>query len=180
MGTEFSGGHIILNPTTGRTVIRRDIRVHDDVFLFRNKIVSLKSNNRLVINNALSDPKAKDWNKAIDKEIENMTRHNVWTLVPQSEAKGKVMTGIWPLKEKPDGQLKAIWCARGISEPYADDTYADVLPPTTMRILLALAASRNLYISHVDITAAFLHAEKYTLLYIEQPHGREKPRNFSL
>lgn len=48
--TEFSGGHIILNPTTGRTVIRRDIRVHDDVFPYRNKIMSLKSNNRHVCN----------------------------------------------------------------------------------------------------------------------------------
>ncbi|KHJ33989.1 putative serine threonine protein kinase domain protein [Erysiphe necator] len=177
VGTEFSGGHIILNPTTGRTVIRRDIRVHDDVFPYRNKILSLKSNNRHVIHMALSRPRAKDWNKAIDIEIENMTRNNVWTLVPRSEAKDKVMTVIWSLKENPDGQLKARWCARGFSEPYANNTYADVLPPTTMRMLFALAASRNLNISHVDITVSFLHAEIDTPLYIEQPHGREKPGN---
>ncbi|KAI0999571.1 hypothetical protein K3495_g8626 [Podosphaera aphanis] len=87
------------------------------------------------------------------------------------------MTGIWSLKEKSDGQLKARWCARGFSEPYAHDTYADVLPPATMRMLLALAALKNLHISHVDITAAFLHAEIDTPIFIEQLHGREKPGN---
>ncbi|KAI0990821.1 hypothetical protein K3495_g17366, partial [Podosphaera aphanis] len=106
-----------------------------------------------------------------------MTHNKVWTLVPRSEAKGKVMTGIWSLKEKSDGQLKARWCARGFSEPYAYDTYADVLPPTTMRMLLALAGLKNLHISHVDLTAAFLHAEIDTPIFIEQPHEREKPGN---
>lgn len=84
------------------------------------------------------------------------------------------MTGIWPLKEKPDGQLNA----RGFSEPYVDNTYADVLPPTTMRILLALAASRNLNSSHVDITSAFLRAKIDTPICIQKPHGREKLGNF--
>lgn len=44
-------------------------------------------------------------------------------------------------------------------------------------MLLALAATKNLHIRHVDITAAFLHADKDHPIYIEQPHGREKPRN---
>lgn len=44
-----------------------------------------------------------------------------------------------------------------------------------MRMLLALAARNNLYIRHVDITAAFLHAEIDRPIYIEQPHGKELP-----
>ena len=79
------------------------------------------------------------------------------------------MTGIWSLKEKPYGKLKARWCARGFSETHADDTYADVLLPTTMHMLLALAALRDLRINHVDITAAFLHAVLDYPIYIEQP-----------
>lgn len=109
--------------------------------------------------------------------MENMSRNEVWTLVPRSEVKGKIMTGKWDLKEKSDGQLKARWCARGFTEPYADNTYAEVLPPTTMRMLLAYAALKNLHIRHVDVTAAFLHADIDTPIYIEQPHGKEKPGN---
>ncbi|KAI0998563.1 hypothetical protein K3495_g9634 [Podosphaera aphanis] len=81
------------------------------------------------------------------------------------------------LTEKSNGKLEARWCARGFSEPFADDTYADVMPPATMRILLALAAWNNLHIRHVDITVAFLHADLDTLIYIEQPHSQEQPGN---
>lgn len=100
----------------------------------------------------------------------------MWKLVPRNEVQGKIMTGKWILKEKSDGQLKARWCARGFSEPYVENTYADVLHPTTMRMLLALAALKNLQIRHVDITAA-LHAEKDCPIFIEQPHGREHRGN---
>lgn len=110
----------------------------------------------------------------MDSEMANMERNKVWTLVPRSEAMGKIMTGKWALKEKPNGNLKARWCARGFSEPYADDTYANVLPPTTMRRLLVFAALNNSHIRHVDIKAAFLHADIDRPIYIEQPHGREK------
>ncbi|KAI1002498.1 hypothetical protein K3495_g5706 [Podosphaera aphanis] len=88
---------------------------------------------------------------------------------------GKIMTGKWTLKQKSDGELKVRWCALGFSEPFADHTYADVLPPTTLRMLLAFAALKNLHIRDVDITAAFLHADIDQPINIEQPHGREKP-----
>ncbi|POS83503.1 hypothetical protein EPUL_005004, partial [Erysiphe pulchra] len=67
--------------------------------------------------------------------------------------------------------------SREFSEPFADNTYADILPPSTMRMLLAFVASNNLKIRHVDITAAFLHADLDYPIYIEQPHGREEPGN---
>ena len=174
VGCEFSSGHIILSPNTQRTVVRRDVRFQENSFPLRLQVHALHST-RQVIKTALSGPRANDWNNAMNEEINNMIRNKVWTLVPRIEAMGKIMTGKWALKEKPNGQLKARWCARGFSEPFADDTYADVLPPTSMRMLLALAAGHNLYIRHVDITAAFLHAEIDRPIYIEQPHGKELP-----
>lgn len=177
VGTEFKGGHLILNPDTKRIIVRRDIRVHENSFPLRKQVLATLNNNRSIIDTALSGPRAKEWRKAIDQELENMDRNQVWKLVPRSEANGKLMTGKWILKEKSDGKLKARWCARGFSEPFVDDTYAEVLPPTTMRMLLSLAATNNLHIRHIDITAAFLHAEIDHPIYIEQPHGREKPGN---
>ncbi|KAI0997887.1 hypothetical protein K3495_g10304 [Podosphaera aphanis] len=106
-----------------------------------------------------------------------MNRNNVWTLVPRPDTNGKLMTGKWTLEENSDGSFKARWCARGLSEPLADDPYADVLPPTTMRMLLAYASTIYFHIRHVDITAAFFHAEIGRPIYTEQPHGREQPGN---
>ena len=47
-----------LNADTGRTIVRRDIRVHDKIFPLVNHILSVRTNNRLVIDNAFSGPKA--------------------------------------------------------------------------------------------------------------------------
>lgn len=82
------------------------------------------------------------------------------------------MIGLWNLKEKSDKTLKARWCAQGFIESFAENTYADVLHPTTMRMLFAFAASNDLFIRQIDITTAFLHVELYNLLYIEQSHCR--------
>ena len=87
------------------------------------------------------------------------------------------MTGKWTFKEKDNGKLKARWCARGFSEPFSENTHADVLPPTTLRMLLSFAALHNSHIRHIDITAAFLHADIDSPIYIEQPHGRETSGN---
>lgn len=113
----------------------------------------------------------------MNKEIDNMNRNKVWTLVPLCEANKQVMIGKWSLKEKSDGTLKARWCARGFSESFADNTFADVPPPTTKWMLLAFAACKSLYIRHVNITTAFLHADLDRPLYIEQPHLRESNEN---
>ncbi|KAI0995619.1 hypothetical protein K3495_g12561 [Podosphaera aphanis] len=163
VGTEFSTGNIIFNPQSNKTIARRDIRVHENVFPLQPKFLSLHASNRKIIKTILNGPNAERWNQAMDSEMENMARNKVWTLVPPSEANGNVMTGKWTLKEKHDGQLKARWCARGFSEPFAENTYADVLLPTTLRMLLAFASLKHLHIRHVDITAAFLHADLDTL-----------------
>lgn len=75
-----------------------------------------------------------------DKEIDNMTRDKVWTLIPRSETKGPIMTGKWTFTEKSDSILKARWCVRKFSEPFADDTHVQVLPTTSLQMLLAFAA----------------------------------------
>ncbi|KAI1005872.1 hypothetical protein K3495_g2356 [Podosphaera aphanis] len=43
VGTEFTGGDLIFNSKTNRTVVRRDIRVHENSFPFRTSILSLQN-----------------------------------------------------------------------------------------------------------------------------------------
>ena len=42
VGTEFTGGHIILNPDTNRTIIRRDVRIHEHSFPLKFKFCHIK------------------------------------------------------------------------------------------------------------------------------------------
>ncbi|KHJ30956.1 putative serine threonine protein kinase domain protein [Erysiphe necator] len=100
VGTEFSGCHIILNPDTNRTVVRRDVRMHENCFPLKTSVLSLQANNRNILQSSLNGPRVQDWNKAIDKKMENMKINKVWILVPRSGAMGKIMTGKWALKEK--------------------------------------------------------------------------------
>ncbi|KAI1002152.1 hypothetical protein K3495_g6047 [Podosphaera aphanis] len=93
VGSKFTGGHLILNPIAGRTITRRDIRVHENSFPLRTRILALQSSSRRDLEKVLSGPRAKEWNIVMDKEIKNMTQNKVWTLVPRSEAKGQLMTG---------------------------------------------------------------------------------------
>ncbi|KHJ32531.1 putative serine threonine protein kinase domain protein [Erysiphe necator] len=86
VGTEFSGGHIILNPDTNRTVVRRDVRLHENCFPLKTSVLTPQARNRNILQSALNGPRTQDWNKAIDKEMENMKINKVWTLVPRSEA----------------------------------------------------------------------------------------------
>lgn len=109
----------------------------------------------------------------MNNETDSMPRNKVWILVPRSETTGHIMTGKWALKEKSDGQRKVRCRTRGFSELYAKSTYADVLPPTTLRKLLDFTALKDLCIRHVDITVAFLHADLGNPIYIEHHHTRE-------
>ncbi|POS82500.1 hypothetical protein EPUL_006648, partial [Erysiphe pulchra] len=92
VGTQFYGGYVILNPQSDRVIVRRDIRVNENLFPLQQRILSLQVFNRKIIQNALNGPRAKQWDEAINDEINNMARNNFWTLVPRAEAKGIIMT----------------------------------------------------------------------------------------
>lgn len=94
-----------------------------------------------------------------------MFENRFWKRVSKTEANSKLLTGKWISKENLNGSSKARWWARGFSEPFAVDTYAEELPPTSMRMLLAYAANYKLYIRHVDIITALPHAEIDRLMY---------------
>jgi len=51
------------------------------------------------------------------------------------------------------------------------DTYSPVARLTTIRVLLALAASHNLLIHQMDVKTAFLNGDLEEEIYMEQPDG---------
>ena len=172
------GGHKLYNPATKRVIIRRDARFRDDIYplLVNTSVLAVSASPRRAVTEALNGPKASQWRAALQTEMDNMATNDVWELVPRSSVTGRVLTGRWVMKEKSPTEFKARWVARGYGE-ISDDTYASVLPATTLRVLLAHAASKRFHIRHVDVVAAFLHSPIDEDIWVEQPHGMEQPGN---
>ena len=57
------------------------------------------------------------------------------------------------------------------------DTYAPTCKPETFRILLAIAAQKDLHLGQMDVKSAYLHSKIEEEIYLEQPRGFVKKAN---
>ena len=73
-------------------------------------------------------------------------------------------------------KYKARFVARGFTQRHGDD-YTDTFSPTTklstIRILLSIAANRNMRLKQLDIKSAYLNAPIEEEVYLVQPQGFE-------
>ena len=126
---------------------------------------------------ALQGPYARQWQAAMDAEMESMRRLQVYTLT--SRPRGvNVVSCKWVFSVKcKDGwvvRFKARLVARGFSQqPGVDysETFAPVLKYKTLRLILALIATRDLEFELMDVQTAYLNAELKELVYMAQPDG---------
>lgn len=130
---------------------------------------------------AMDSPKARFWQKGIDKELASQHKNKTWTLVPRSQA-SNVLTSRWVfgVKQLPDesGKLvetaKGRLVARGFQQVEGIDyteTFAPVIKFTTIRLLLALVAHFDLELHQMDVVTAFLNGDLHEEIYMEQPEG---------
>ncbi|CAI7780981.1 unnamed protein product, partial [Closterium sp. NIES-54] len=105
---------------------------------------------------------------------------NTWKIVPASLPQDRpILSGKWVfrIKTNSDGTIerfKARWVVRGFDQEFGRDfteTFAPVSRHTSLRILLAVAASRRLPLRQIDVTNAFLYAPVDVNIFVEQPHG---------
>ena len=136
---------------------------------------------------AMKSPHADQWKSACEAELKSLEENQAWTLVdPPKEA--SVIKGRWVFKVKTnaDGQpqkFKARWVAKGFTQKQGidyDDTYASVVRPSSVKILLTIAATKNWTIKQFDIMTAFLNAKLDKPVYVQQPHGFEKDNKVCL
>jgi hypothetical protein len=128
------------------------------------------------VEEALQDP---DWVLAMQEELNNFKRNEVWSLVPRP--KQNVVGTKWVFRNKQDEhgvvtRNKARLVAKGYAQVAGLDfkeTFAPVARLESIRILLAYATHHSFRLFQMDVKSAFLNGPIKEEVYVEQPPGFE-------
>jgi hypothetical protein len=120
-----------------------------------------------------------DWVLAMQEELNNFTRNEVWHLVPRPNQ--NVVGTKWVLRNKQDEhgvvtRNKARLIAKGYSQVEGLDfgeTYAPVVRLESIRILLAYATYHGFKLYQMDVKSVFRNGPIKEEVYVEQPPGFE-------
>jgi hypothetical protein len=126
------------------------------------------------VENALRDL---DWVLAMQEELNNFTRNDVWHLVPRRNQ--NVVGTKWVFRNKQDEhgvvtRNKVRLVAKGYSQVEGLDfgeTYAPVARLESIHILLAYATYHGFKLYQMDVKSVFLNGPIKEEIYVEQPPG---------
>jgi hypothetical protein len=118
----------------------------------------------------------------MQKELNNFTRNEVWSLVQRP--KQNVIGTKWVFRNKQDEhgvvtRNKARLVAQGYTQVEGLDfgeTYAPVARLESIRILIAYATNHDFKLYQMDVKSAFLNGPLQERVYVEQPPGFEDPK----
>ena len=120
------------------------------------------------------------WTLAMQEELNQFKRNDVWELVPRPSNHTIVGTK-WVFRNKLDEngiivRNKARLVAKGYNQEEGidyDETYAPVARLEAIRMLLAFASSYDFKLFQMDVKSAFLNGFIQEEVYVEQPPGFE-------
>ena len=130
-----------------------------------HKGISKEGNQPLKIPNSYKDamksPQWKDWQGAIQKEMDSLKQYDVYKLVNISSVPKweKIIGSRFVSKQKADGRLKARLVVQGhVQEPGIDygRSYAPVCRIGSIRTLLTIACKHGRPVWQMDVVVAFL------------------------
>ncbi|CAL9009693.1 unnamed protein product [Prunus brigantina] len=124
---------------------------------------------------AVSDPQ---WCAAMQAELDALALNNTWSLVPLPTGYKPIgCKWVYRIKYHSDGTIeryKARLVAKGYTQVEGVDyleTFSPTAKLTTLRCLLAIAASRNWFLHQLDVQNAFLHGDLDEEVYMVPPPG---------
>ena len=112
------------------------------------------------------------------EELQALESKATWSLVQQPKGRSLISTRwVYQIKHRPDGAIdrfKARLVARGFSQrPGVDyeETYAPTVMMSSLRLLLAIAASRKWHMHQAHVSNAYLNGVLNEEIYLAPPEG---------
>ncbi|MCO5569069.1 hypothetical protein L7F22_022776 [Adiantum nelumboides] len=114
----------------------------------------------------------------MNEEMDALYGNETWELVPLP--KGKKPIGyrwVYKVKHNSNGSVsryKARLVAKGYAQTYGidyEEMFALVAKMATVRVVIAMAATKSWILHQMDVKNAFLHGDLQEEVYIEQPPG---------
>ena len=123
------------------------------------------------------------WMKAVQDEIEALLSNGTWEVIPRPIG-ANVIDSKWVFVVKYDAdgvpeRWKARLTARGFKQKNhlaMSDIFAPVARYTTVRTIVAIAASKGWKLEQSDVSNAFLNGELKNDVYMEIPDGMAKQK----
>ncbi|GKA17202.1 retrovirus-related pol polyprotein from transposon TNT 1-94 [Tanacetum coccineum] len=167
--------NIIGNPS--RPVSTRKQLATDALWCFYNSVLS-----KVEPKNFQSAATEDCWFQAMQDEIHEFDRLDVWELVPPPDS-AMIIALKWIYKVKLDeyGDVlknKARLVAKGFRQEEGldfEESFASVARLEAIRIFIANAASKNMTVYQMDVKTAFLNGELKEEVYVHQPEGFVDP-----
>ena len=127
---------------------------------------------------AMASADAREWQQAMQEEMDSMKRLGVWKIVPRPKGT-TTLKGRWVYKNKlgDNNQLirrKARFVAKGFLQVHGRDffeTHSPVAKMKSIKLILSLVAHMDLELDQIDFDTAFLNADVEEEIYMEQPEG---------
>ena len=124
------------------------------------------------------------WKKAMQAELDALAMNKTWSIVDLPEGKTPIdCKWVFKTKYHADGTIerhKARLVAKGFTQLEGVDyfeTFSPVAKLTTVRVLLALAASKGWFLEQLDVNNAFLHGDLHEEVYMKIPPGFSFPNS---
>ncbi len=118
------------------------------------------------------------WDNAMDEEMAALDVHATWELVALPKDKKAIgCKWVYKIKHNANGfvsRYKARLVAKGYAQTYGidyEETCSPVAKMTTVKIIIAMAATKGWSLHQMDVNNVFLHGDLHEEVYMEQPPG---------
>ena len=166
---------------------------------FTSEIRSIESAMAVEIEDGISDDDPKtlveakerpdwpEWEKAMEEELALMKKYDVWDEVDEPEDTNIVGSRwVFRIKRDSNGKIlkyRARLVAQGFTQMYGvdfQDTFAPVARLSSIRTVIALAASEDWELHQMDVKSAYLNSTIDTAVYMRLPPGYSRKGKVAL